>query len=121
MASYVETVETGDAMIAMLLKETLFDEEVVQDVGSQISELIQNAGATDLIIDLSLVVIVCSSMLGKLITLNKKIKSSGGTLRLCGVSPQLYEVFAITKLNNLFAIHDNRQQALESISTSVRQ
>ena len=73
MASYVETVETGDAMIAVLLEEKLFDEKVVQDVANQIGELIQKTTATDLIIDLSLVVVICSSML---VTLNKKVKSS---------------------------------------------
>jgi anti-sigma B factor antagonist len=119
MNEFLETTETGDAVIAMLLEEQLIDEILVQKVASQIHELLQDGGPQHLILDLSRVWIVCSSMLSKLITLNKKVQSAGGTLRLCGVSPRLYEVFAITKLNKLFAIYDSRQQALESVCTSA--
>lgn len=112
MNEFLETTETGDAVIAMLLEEQLIDEILVQKVANQINELLQNGGPQHLILDLSLVWIVCSTMLGRLITLNKKVQSAGRTLRLCGVSPQLYEVFAMTKLNKLFAIYDSRQQAI---------
>lgn len=114
----MQTTATDDATIAMLLEEHLIDEVLVQEVANQLSELIENDGPSDLILDLSLVTIVGSSMLGKLVTLNKKVKSAGGTLRLCGIPPQLYEVFAITKLNTLLAIYDSRQQALQSVCAS---
>lgn len=115
----MQTTATDDATIAMLLEEHLIDEVLVQEVANELSELIENDGPSDLILDLSLVTIVGSSMLGKLVTLHKKVKSAGGSLRLCGISPQLYEVFAITKLNKLLVMCDSQQQALESIRTSA--
>ena len=115
---HLKTTETDDATIAMLLEERLFYDKLVQEVANQLVELVRNDGPPNLIVDLSLVTIICSSLLGKLITLNKKVQSAGGTLRLCGVSPRLYEVFAITKLNKLFAIYDSRQQALQSVCPS---
>ncbi len=45
-----------------------------------------------------------SAALGKLITMEKKVKAAKGKLRLCCIRPEIYEVFAITKLNRLFKI-----------------
>ena len=39
-----------------------------------------------------------------------------GQLRLADISPQIYEVFAITKLNKLFEIHETASDAAGSFS-----
>ncbi|MEZ5950468.1 MAG: STAS domain-containing protein [Planctomycetaceae bacterium] len=51
--------------------------------------------------------------LGKLITMDKKVKANAGKLRLCAIRPDIYEVFAITKLNKLFDIKDTQEDALQ--------
>jgi anti-sigma B factor antagonist len=53
-----------------------------------------------------------SAALGKLITLDKKIKTAKGQLKLSNIRPEIYEVFAITRLNKLFDIHDDEADAL---------
>ena len=111
-AYHFETTETGDAVIVRLLEERLVDERIVQGLANQLSELIQKEGRSNLILYLSDVMIICSSLLGRLITLNKQVQTAGGMLRLCGISPRIYEVLAITKLNKLFDMHDSQQQAL---------
>lgn len=119
MTKHFEATETGDAIIVRLLEERLVDDQVVQTLGNLLGELVRKDGPPNLILDLSLVVIICSSLLGKLIRLNKQVQSAGGTLQLCGISPRIYEVLAITKLNKLFALYDTQQQALESICSSA--
>jgi len=57
-----------------------------------------------------------SSALGTLITINNKIRSRDGALRLANIDPQIYEVFVITKLNKLFSIHDTTELAVASIA-----
>jgi anti-sigma B factor antagonist len=47
-----------------------------------------------------------------LITLDKKAKARGGSLKLCNIRPEIYEVFAITRLNRLFDIRDDEADAL---------
>ena len=49
---------------------------------------------------------------GKLITLDKKVKAHKGKLKLSNIRPEIYEVFAITKLNKLFDIKDDEADAL---------
>lgn len=55
-------------------------------------------------------------MLGTLITINNKIRSKDGQLRLANIDPQIYEVFVITKLNKLFQIHDTNDEAMRSFA-----
>ncbi|MHC4880703.1 MAG: STAS domain-containing protein [Planctomycetota bacterium] len=119
MTKHFEATETGGAVIVRLLEERLVDDQIVQTLGNQLRELVRKDGPPNLILDLSLVVIICCSLLGKLITLNKQVRSAGGTLQLCGISPRIYEIFAITKLNKLFAMYDDQQQALESTCSSA--
>ena len=53
-----------------------------------------------------------SSALGKLITLDEKMKAHGGTLKLSNIRPEIFEVFTITRLNRLFDIKDDEADAL---------
>ena len=55
---------------------------------------------------------LCSQALGKMITLDKKVRSHGGVLKLSNIRPEIYEVFAITKLDRLFDIKDDEAGAL---------
>ena len=40
--------------------------------------------------------------------------AAGGELKLCRIQPEIYEVFAITKLNRLFEIKEDESDALAS-------
>jgi anti-anti-sigma regulatory factor len=51
-------------------------------------------------------------MLGKLVLLQKKCKSDKVALKLCGISPNVMEVFTITKLNKLFEIVKDESTAV---------
>ena len=57
-----------------------------------------------------------SAALGTLITINNKVKSQDGQLRLAAIDPQIYEVFVITKLNKLFQIYDTPDEAMKSFA-----
>ena len=50
---------------------------------------------------------------GKLITLDRKVKGIGGKLRFCSIRSEILEVFRITRLDRLFTIKDNQEQALD--------
>jgi anti-sigma B factor antagonist len=52
--------------------------------------------------------------LGALVSLSKKIRESGGELRLSGLNEDLRSLFELTKLDTLFAIAETPKQALAS-------
>ncbi|MEX2672401.1 MAG: STAS domain-containing protein [Phycisphaeraceae bacterium] len=105
-----------DVTIVEFLDRNILDEASIYQIGQEISELIDDASDPKLLISFANVDHLSSAALGTLITINKKIRQKDGQLRLANIDPQIYEVFVITKLNDLFQIHENTQQALASFN-----
>jgi len=53
-----------------------------------------------------------SVLLGELISLQKRIDSHDGVLRLCGLSQANRDVLAASKLNEIFPTYDDRHDAV---------
>jgi len=107
----IDTV--GDVTIARFVDKKILDETNIQIIGNQLFGLVEEDGRKRIVLDFSNVEYLSSAALGKLITLDKKAKSAGGKLRLCSIRPDIYEVFAITKLNQVFDIKEDQDQAVE--------
>ncbi len=84
----------------------------IQELGQEMFRLVEADGRDRLLLDFASVEFLSSAALGKLITLDKKMKAHGGTLKLSNIRPEIYEVFAITKLNRLFDIRKDEADAL---------
>ena len=72
------------------------------------------AGERKLLIDCSGTAYIDSSGLGALVTISKKIRESGGELRLAGLNSDLQSLFELTKLDTLFVIAPSVADALAS-------
>ena len=94
----------------------ILDEANIQQIGDEISRLIDSQTQPKVLISFENVDHLSSAALGTLITINNKIRTKDGQLRLANIDPQIYEVFVITKLNKLFQIHESAEQALASFS-----
>jgi anti-sigma B factor antagonist len=105
--------EVGDVTVARFIDKKILDETNIQIIGNQLFGLIDEDRREKIVLDFSNVEYLSSAALGKLITLDKKVKAARGKLRLCSIRPDIYEVFAITKLNKLFDIYENQEKALE--------
>ena len=105
--------EIGDITIAKFIDKKILDENNIQVIGNQMFGLVDEEGRTKIVLDFSNVEYLSSAALGKLITMEKKVKAAKGKLRLCCIRPEIYEVFAITKLNRLFKICEDQERALE--------
>jgi len=55
-----------------------------------------------------------SSALTAFINLYKRVRTGGGAMRLCNISPKILEVFLITGVNKLFQIYNTEIEALAS-------
>src|SRR3954471_20803861 len=67
-------------------------------------------------IDLSEVRYMNSSGIGVLITLLTKFRNKGGELVLINPSEQIKKLLIITKLNSIFVIVDNEEEALKRLT-----
>jgi anti-sigma B factor antagonist len=81
----------------------------------ELKELVQAAldrGDRRLLIDFSRTGYIDSSGLGALVSISKRIRETGGELRLAGLNDDLRSLFELTKLDTLFTITETPDQAL---------
>lgn len=114
MAEYqrLSVNEVGDVTVVRFRDQKIIDNLNIQELGRELARLVEVDKREKLLLNFSTVEFLSSSALGKLITLDKKVKAAGGVLKLCRIQPEIYEVFAITKLNRLFDIMEDEADAL---------
>lgn len=109
----IEVAETDPARVVTFKDRMVFDEKTVREVGDQIGAALPGDGQPlRVVLDFSGVDIISSSLLGKLILLQRRIDSTGGRLRLCEMSSTVSGVFRTSNLDRLFTIDRDRAAAL---------
>jgi len=108
----VETTEVGQVTVVRFVDRKILDESNIQQLGNELFRLVEEEKKSKLLLNFSNVEFLSSGALGKLITLDKKVKAHDGVLKLSNIRPEIYEVFAITKLNKLFDIKEDEAAAL---------
>lgn len=83
-----------------------------QELKQQVLEQLES-GDRKFVIDFADTGYIDSSGLGVLVSLSKKIREQGGELRLSSLNEDLRTLFELTKLDTLFRIADDREEALE--------
>ncbi|MFO0846552.1 MAG: STAS domain-containing protein [Gemmataceae bacterium] len=110
----LEVEPIGDVTVVNFVDRKILDEQNIQIIGEQLFSLVDEDGRRKILLNFSNVEYLSSAALGKLITLNKKLQQAGGKLILCNISPDIHEVFEITKLDKFFKILKDEQSALQS-------
>lgn len=98
------------------LDRNILDEANIQQIGDEITGIIESQVQPKLLISFANVDHLSSAALGTLITINNKVRAKDGQLRLAEIDPQIHEIFVITKLNRIFQIHENSQAAMASFA-----
>jgi len=105
--------EVNGVTVARFTDKKILDESNIQIIGNQLFSLVDEDHRQKIVLDFTNVEYLSSAALGKLITMDKKVKAAGGKLRLCSIRSDIKEVFKITRLDKLFQILDNRDKAVE--------
>jgi anti-sigma B factor antagonist len=110
---FVATQQQG-AYVVKFDDRRILDEVSIFQIGEDLRALAATTERPRMVLDFSQVEHMSSAALGMLITLHKWVREREGQLRLCSIRPEIYQVFVITKLNEIFQIHDGVPAALES-------
>ena len=105
----------GDVSVATLIDRKILDEVAIMEMGRDLFDLVEVDHRQKIILDFKEVEYVSAGALGKFITLDKKVKMARGKLRLCSIRREIYEIFATTRLNKLFEIKENLEEALKEM------
>lgn len=108
----LEVAQVGDVTVVKFVDRKILDEANIQEMGQELFQLVDEQNQDKVLLNFTNVDFLSSGALGKLITLDKKVKAKAGMLKLSCIKPEIYEVFQITRLNKLFEIHDDEQGAM---------
>lgn len=108
--------DDGPIRIIGFLDRSLSDEATIRAVGDQLAAAIPQRGAAAVIVDFSGVDSLSSMMVGRLITLRRRVEQAGGRLRLTELSPTVANVFRSANLDRLFALDRDLRQSREALA-----
>lgn len=111
-------IERGDNVtIVRFVDRLILSGTTAGAVSDELCRLVEGEGCLRLILNFGNVQSLTSLMLGRLITLNKKVQAAGGRLAVCNLSPDLQEVFEITKLSEYLDLYASERDALQSFKS----
>lgn len=100
--------------IANLGSASILDGAAVEAIGRQLFELVDAQAKRKIMLDFTSVRFLSSSMLGVLISLQKRAQAIDGRVVILGLKPDLHKVFKITRLDKLFDFYDKEDDAMKS-------
>ena len=115
--SYITLSEHGDVLVVSFKMRLLNDEENIEQLGQELFSLVEQANWLKLVLDLTSVEYLTSSVLGKLITLHRKLHRSQGKMVLFGLSEGVDAILRTSKLLTYFAIAENREAAIAQLAS----
>ena len=107
--------DSGQVTVVTFNDSKIIDEVEIQEFGQELYDLVDRQDRKKIVLNFSNVEFLSSAALGKLIGFDKRVKQHGAELMLTNIRPEIYEVFAITKLTKLFTIKDDEADALAVI------
>ena len=80
-----------------------------------VADIVKDRGDCDIVMDFSAIDIISSSSLSKLLKLRKQLTDSGHQLVFCNVAPATKGIFAVTGLEGIFKVVDDKFVALAGL------
>lgn len=114
-SSLIMASQVGDVGVVSFLTSQVLDEMNVQQLGKELDELVEKQYMIKMVIDFSKIKFLSSAVLGKLISLNKKITAQKGRLAFCNINPEIMQVFKITRLDKLIPICEDEEAAIKAV------
>lgn len=94
----------GEFVLIQFHQDMLTDEINVDQLGHELTAVVEQLGWLQIIISLRNVTHITSSVLGKLIHLHRSLKRKQGQLALCELSKNVIEIMETSRLHTYFSI-----------------
>ena len=110
----IDVSKIGDVTVVKFVDPKILDEAGIQELGAELFALVERDNRRSILLNFADVDFLSSAALGKLITLDRKVKSVQGRLKMSNIRPEIMEVFQITKLNKVFDIRGEEAEAISA-------
>jgi anti-sigma B factor antagonist len=108
----VSVKNSGGVHIVEFADRKILEELSISEIGEELARVVTGTNDVKMLLSFKNVEHLSSAALGMLISLNKQVAQKKGKLKLSDITPQIYEVFKITRLNKLFSIYGTAREAL---------
>jgi anti-sigma B factor antagonist len=110
----ISASKVGDVTVVKFVDKKILDEASIQELGAELFGLVEHDNRKSILLNFTDVEFLSSAALGKLITLDRKVKAAKGRLKMSNIRPEIFEVFQITKLNKVFDIRSDEAEAISA-------
>jgi anti-anti-sigma factor len=114
-SSLIMASQIGEVGVVNFLTSQVLDELNVQQLGQELAELVEKEYMVKMVINFGKIKFLSSAVLGKLISLNKKIAAQKGRLAFCEINEDIMQVFKITRLDKLIPIFEDEGEAIKAV------
>lgn len=119
MSAYQRLIieEVGGVTVVRFADKKIIDPEVIEQLGGELLALVDRDRRKNILLNFSSVDFLNSATLNKLISLEKRVRSSSGRMKISDLRPELREVMSITRLDKLFDIRGTQAEAMQAFET----
>ncbi|MBM4077501.1 MAG: STAS domain-containing protein, partial [Planctomycetes bacterium] len=104
----------GLVTVLHLTKPRLSEEDNIEQLGQELSVLVDQFGCLKLVVDFEIVTFITSAVLGKFIALHRNLHRKEGQLAMCNMKGMVKDVLSATKLDEYFLRADSVELAISS-------
>lgn len=112
----IDVTKLGDVSVVKFQDRKILDDAAIQELGTELFSLVEHDNRKSILLNFTGVEFLSSAALGKLITLDRKVKAAKGRMKMCHIRPEILEVFQITKLNKVFDIRTEEAEAIAAFA-----
>ena len=109
---------SSGSVVATFFPGRLDEEHNVEELGQSLFQLIDQYGYRQVALDLTQTSFVTSAVLGKLITLHRRLHRADGRLVLCGLQQPVETVMRRSNLLSYFQVVDSRDDAINWLDST---
>lgn len=108
-------IDQQDGVMIATLQGEEFDHARTDQLSAEVKKAASNSPGNPLVLDMSQVTFMASLTLGKLIELGNGFKTEGRRMVLVGLPAKIRQLMAVSKIDELFEIHDDMQSARQAL------
>jgi len=101
-----------DVAVVRFATSRILDQSNVQQLGEELDALVEKHKFRKIVLNFENIHYMSSAVMGKLVSLHKKLQAAQGQLRLCNINKNIIEIFEIMRFDRLFDIRDSEDQAV---------
>lgn len=113
---FITVTEREDISVVSFVRKELSEEENLEILGQELFSLVDQFGCQKIILDMTGVLYLTSSVLGKIITLHRKLQRGAGSLVLCRIEPGVIDTLQTSRLMTYFTTAEDVSAAVQVLS-----